>query len=187
MNHYAGHYYHVFNQGVDKRNIFINAENYNFLLRKFKANLLKYSVTMIAYCLMPNHYHLLLRPELDGVLSQFIQTVFNGYVQAFNVQEKRSGTLFEGRAKIKFIHQNEYFLHISRYIHLNPVRAGLVAKPEDWPYSNYLEFIGLRKGTLFSPDFVTENFDSPQNYQAFVEEQIPQKAARYLQSLGLVE
>jgi hypothetical protein len=67
------------------------------------------------------------------------------------------------------------------------VRAGLVARLEDWPYSNYLEFIGLRTGTLFSPDFVTDNFDSPENYQAFVEEQIPQKAERYLQTLGLDE
>jgi REP element-mobilizing transposase RayT len=170
---------------VDKRNIFANDENYRFLLRKIKDQLQKFQLTLIAYCLMPNHYHLLLRLEEDGVLSPFIQAIFNGYVQAFNVQEKRSGTLFEGRAKIKLIHQNDYFLQVPRYIHLNPVKAGLVAKPEDWPFSNYREFIGLRSGTLFSPDFVTENFDSPQAYQSFTEEQIPQKAKTYLQSLGL--
>ena len=63
---------------------------------------------------MPNHYHLLIRPEEDGSLSPFIQAVFNGYVQAFNIQEKRSGTLFEGSAKIKLIYRNESFLHIPR-------------------------------------------------------------------------
>jgi len=106
-------------------------------------------------------------------------------VQAFNQQQGRSGTLFEGRAKIRLIYRNDYFLHIPRYIHLNPVKAGLVVKPEDWPYSNYREFIGLREGTLFSPDFVSRNFGSPNAYQAFVEEQIPIKAERFLQSLEL--
>ena len=112
MKHYAGHYYHVFNRGVDKRDIFANDENYRFLLRKIKDQLRKSPLSLIAYCLMPNHYHLLLRLEEDGVLSPFIQAIFNGYVQAFNLQEKRSGTLFEGRAKINLIHQNDYFLHI---------------------------------------------------------------------------
>ena len=99
--------------------------------------------------------------------------------------KKSSGTLFEGRAKIKLIHQNDYFLQVPRYIHLNPVKAGLVARPEDWPYSNYRDFIGLRNGVLFSPGFVIENYDSPQAYRVFVEEQIPQKVEIYLQTLGL--
>jgi putative transposase len=187
MQHSAGQYYHVFNRGVDKRNIFSDDENYRFLLRKIKTQLQKFPLTLIAYCLMPNHYHLLLRLEEDSALSPFIQAVFNGYVQAYNQQEKRSGTLFEGRAKIKLIYQNDYFLHIPRYIHLNPVKAGLVTKPEDWPFSNYREFIGLRKGTLFSPGFVTNNYDTPQVYRAFVEEHIPQHVETYLQSLGLEE
>lgn len=187
MKHLAGHYYHVFNRGVDKRNIFTSDENYRFLLRKFKANLSKYSITMIAYCLMPNHYHLLLRPDKDGVISSFTQAVFNGYVQAFNVQEKRSGTLFEGRAKVKCINKNEYFMHLLSYIHLNPVRAGLVAKPEDWPYSNYLEFIGLRKGTLFSPAIVSDNFESPHAYKTFVDGQISEEVQDFLRNLDLDE
>ena len=187
MKHLAGNYYHVFNRGVDKRHIFANDGNYRFLLSKFKEYVALYSLTIIAYCLMPNHYHLLVRLEADGTLSSFIQRVFNSYVQAFNVQENRSGTLFEGRAKIKLIHRNDYFLHIPRYIHLNPVKAGLVTRPEDWPFSNYREFIGLRKGTLFSPDFVTDNYNSPQTYRAFVEEQIPPKVETYLKSLGLDE
>jgi putative transposase len=176
MKHYAGYYYHVFNRGVYKRPIFANDGNYHFLLRKIREYLATYPLTIIAYCLMPNHYHLLVRLEADGTLSSFIQRVFNSYVQAFNVQENRSGTLFEGRAKIKLIHQNDYFLHIPRYIHLNSVKAGLVARPEDWPFSNYREFIGLRKGTLFSPDFVTDNYGSPQAYRAFAEEQVLQKS-----------
>ena len=185
MKHYAGHYYHIFNRGVDKRNIFFKEENYLFLLRRIKEYVNDYHLTTIAYCLMPNHYHLLIRLEEDGILSSFIQRVFNSYVQAVNQQQVRSGTLFEGRAKIKLIHQDNYFLHIPRYIHLNPVKSGLVGKPEDWPYSNYLEFIGLRNGTLFSPDFVSDNFDSPQAYRAFVEENIPEKTERFIQSLKL--
>jgi putative transposase len=80
---------------------------------------------------MPSHYHFLLRPEEDGLLSRFIQRLFNSYTQAFNKQQGRSGTLFEGRAKSVRVDTDEYVLHLCRYIHLNPVRAGLVAHPAE--------------------------------------------------------
>ncbi len=180
MKHSAGHYYHVFNRGVEKRNIFVRQENYLFLLRRIQEYLPAYPVSLIAYCLMPNHYHMLLYAEQDGAPGHFLQRLFNSYTQAFNLQNKRRGTLFEGRAKSKMIFENEYLFHVTRYIHLNPVRAGLVAKPEDWKFSNYSEFIGLRKGSLFNAEFLETQFGTPQEYRAFVEAEIPREIERRL-------
>ena len=106
--------------------------NYIFLLRRIKLYLDDYALSMIAYCLMPNHYHFLLRPDDDDVLSQFIQRLFNSYTQSFNRQQGRSGTLFEGRAKSVLVDTNEYIVHLCHYIHLNPITAGLTQQPGNW-------------------------------------------------------
>lgn len=184
MKYFAGQYYHIYNRGVEKRKIFANEENYRFLLRRIKKFLPEYPIAFISYCLMPTHYHFFVRPEKDDVVSPFLQRLFNSYTQAFNKQEKRLGTLFEGRAKSVLVDDAGYFFHISRYIHLNPVVAGLVKKPEDWQYSNYREFIGLRQGTLYEANFVREHFGSPEAYRQFVEsdisEAIKRKIAKYL-------
>jgi len=164
----AGHCYHVYNRGCNREAIFALSENYIFLLRKIKTILPTASVSVIAYCLMPNHYHFLLRAEADNAISHFIQQVFNGYVQAFNKQQQRSGTLFEGRAKTILVDTDAYALDLCRYIHLNPVQAHLVANPEDWPYSNYLEWIGQRAGTLKDEVFMREYFPDAGAYRSFI-------------------
>jgi len=166
--HLAGHYYHVYNRGCNRENIFANAGNYVFLLRRAKLILADHPLTIIAYCLMPNHYHFLLRPEEDGALSPFIQRLFNSYTQAFNRQQRRSGTLFEGRAKSILVDTDEYVLHLCRYIHLNPVKARLVVYPGDWPYSNYLEWVEQRGGMLVNRKFVRGRFSTAADYKAFV-------------------
>jgi hypothetical protein len=117
---------------------------------------------------MPNHYHFLIYPLEDGILSRFIQRLFNSYTQAFNKQQKRSGTLFEGRAESVLVATDEYILHLCRYIHLNPVSAKLVAHPVDWPYSNYLEWVKKREGTLVDREFVNGFFQSSKDYENFV-------------------
>jgi REP element-mobilizing transposase RayT len=180
MKYIAGHYYHIYNRGVGKQIIFFREENYLFLLRRIAKYLPFYPISLIAYCLMPNHYHMLIFAKQDGAPAQFIQRVFNSYTQAFNLQQERSGTLFEGRAKSKLISENEYLFQITRYIHLNPVRAGLVSKPEDWIFSNYREFIGMRKGILFDKEFLDTQFGSPQEYRSFVETEIPSGIERQL-------
>ena len=108
----GGHYYHVYNRGCNREQIFVNADNYVFLTRRAKTFLTDYPLKVIAYCLMPNHYHFLLRPEEDSVLSRFIQRLFNSYTQAFNKQQKRSGTLFQGRAKSILVDTEEYIIYL---------------------------------------------------------------------------
>ena len=88
--HLTGHYYHIYNRGFNRERIFANDGNYVFLLRRAKSFLADYPLSVIAYCLMPNHYHFLLHPEADGTLSRSIQRLFNSHTQAFNKQQGRS-------------------------------------------------------------------------------------------------
>ncbi len=163
-----GHYYHIYNRGVGKNLIFFNADNYEHCLRLVKRYQHKYGVTVIAYCLMPNHYHFLLRQESDEPLSKFINVLFNAYVQAVNRQQRRKGTLFEGRFRHVHIDREEYLIHLCRYIHMNPVKAALVTRPEEWLYSNHLEWIDRRAGTLIDNAFVRARFQTAEAYQQFV-------------------
>ncbi len=176
------HFYHIFNRGAGKDILFFNAVNYEYLLRLVKRYHQKHNITVIAYCLMPNHYHFLLRQDSDEPLSKFINVLFNAYVQAVNQQQNRKGTLFEGRFRHVWIDRDEYLIHLCRYIHQNPVKAGLVTQPENWPYSNYLDWIGKRNGTLIDRSFVQEYFASAEEYRQFVhnfqDEQVTQSTIK---------
>lgn len=180
-----GQYYHLYNRGAGKGKIFANERNYLYLLRLVKEYAPKYGVAVIAYCLMPNHYHFLLRQDGEILLSKFMQVLFNAYVQALNLQQGRTGTLFEGRFKHKCVDKWEYLMALCRYIHRNPVKAGLVARPEDWAYSNYREWIGLRNGVLVDQVFVQDHFENADEYVRFVndvedEEKSYEKISKYL-------
>jgi putative transposase len=163
-----GQYYHIYNRGAGKANIFYNEENYQYLLRLVKKYSQKNRVMVVAYCLMPNHYHFLLRQESDKPLSKFIQVLFNSYVQALNLQQERTGTLFEGRFKHKRVDKWEYMMILCKYIHRNPLKAGLAARPEDWAYSNYREWIGVRDGVLVDKVFIADHISSVEEYVKFM-------------------
>jgi putative transposase len=178
MQHYAGQYYHVYNRGTNRQLIFANEENYWFLLRRVRSFLPSYSIHVIAYVLMPNHYHFIIGVDKNGELSPFFQRLFNSYSQAFNRQHNRSGTLFEGRAKSLLIDESDYVYALVRYIHLNPVVAGLVETPDYWQFSNYHEWIGVRNDGLFDPQFREMFFSSPDEYKRFVLSDVPEALER---------
>lgn len=164
----AGRYYHLYNRGNNRQDIFLERENYLFFLRRMRKYFLTDAVKVIAYCLMPNHYHLLaylMVDDLSGIMQRFALS----YTKAFNKRYNRAGSLFEGPFEAKLVETTEYLIHLSRYIHLNPVAAGLVSKAEDWESSSYREYIGLRNGTLPSPDVVLSHLAGRSDYQAFVE------------------
>jgi len=162
------HYYHIYNRGVGKGLIFFNPANYEHCLNLIARYHQPYGAAVIALCLMPNHYHFLLRQDSDQSLSKFINVLFNAYVQAVNRQQGRKGPLFEGRFHHVWIDREEYLIHLCRYIHLNPVKANLVPHPQDWPYSNYMECIGLKVGDLKDDDFIRSYFPAPKEYEQFV-------------------
>ena len=165
-----GGYYHIFNRGVARHKIFYEEKNYIYLLKKVKTLIPRSDLTIIAYCLMPNHYHFLIRQDAELPVSAFIQNLFNSYSKAVNKMYKRSGTLFEGKCRAKQVQEEAYLLHLCRYIHRNPVDAErpLVNDLKNWHYSNYLEWIGERSGILVDERFVHEHFASAEDYIHFV-------------------
>jgi len=181
----AHHYYHIYNRGANRGVIFREEENYIFVLRKMKKYSHSLELTLIAYCLMPNHYHFLIRQDGEQPAGLLPQRVFNSYTKAFNKRYGRSGTLFEGPYRVTLVEEETYVSHLCRYIHANPVKDGLVTHLEDWPYSNYPEWMGLRSGTLVSRDFIQDHFESPTSYQDFVLDyiagmQLPKELETYL-------
>ena len=96
-----------------------------------------------SYCILPNHYHLAIRPSLPN-LSPAIQRLNSSYAQFWNERHAKVGHVFQGRFKDQIVEQDEYLLALSRYIALNPVRAGLVAQPQEWRWGSYAATIGLR-------------------------------------------
>lgn len=167
VNFTQGGYYHIYNRGAARQSIFREEKHYIYLLRLLKKVTAECLVTVVAYCLLPNHYHWLLRQDGEISAGKVPARVFGSYSQAFNKDCQRTGTLFEGPYKAIAVDNDAYLLHLCRYIHLNPVRHGLAAAPQDWPYSNYPEWLGQRPGTLVDKRFVQNYFDSPGAYQAF--------------------
>jgi REP element-mobilizing transposase RayT len=163
-----GGIYHIYNRGAGRQSIFRQEDNYVFLLHLLKEILPGLQLTLLAYCLLPNHYHWLVRQDGETAASALPQQVFNRYVKSFNKAYNRSGTLFEDRFKAIPITADDYLHHICRYIHGNPVRHGLALAPASWPYSNYLEWIGKRAGSLVDHQFVRDHFGSPAHYAASV-------------------
>ncbi len=166
-----GQYYHVFNRGINSGIVFRNDRNYLFFLRKIKEILTPEIAFIIAYVLMPTHYHLLI--QVNGFnFSSAMGRLILSYTKACNLEWGRSGPLFEGRFKSKLVNSDEYILGLSRYIHLNPVSADLVQNPADWPYSNYSDLIGRKNNSLKVTDFIYsyfDNIDPKLGYQYFVE------------------
>jgi len=161
-------FFHIYNRGVNQDKIFFSRDNYLYFLQKLRRYRDQFQVSIVCYCLMPNHFHLLVLQKHPNSISTFMKLTTNSYVKAVNKRLGRSGHLFESKYKIKPINTDEYLLHLSRYLHLNPVTAKLVNNPEDWEFSSFRDFIGLRRGTLPEPDYVLRSFTSKPDYIEFV-------------------
>jgi REP element-mobilizing transposase RayT len=168
-------YYHLYNRGAHQVSIFREPDNYIFVLRKVKRYCRDFDLTPIAYCLMPNHYHFLIRQEGESPAGLLPQRVFNSYTKAYNKRYDHSGTLFEGNYRVIHVQSESHLLHLCRYIHANPVKDGFVPDIEGWIYSNYLEWIGERDGTLVDREFVKMYFESPDEYQRFVQDYLAER------------
>ncbi|MCM8804711.1 MAG: transposase [Candidatus Omnitrophica bacterium] len=126
-------------------------------------------VEIVAYCIMPTHIHLILYQKHDFGISNFMEKILKSYALYFNNKYKRKGPLWAGRFLNVLIKTDEQLLHLTRYIHLNPVTAYLVERPEDWDFSSYREYIGNKKNNCICKwnDFLEINVE---DYKKFVEE-----------------
>jgi len=128
---------HVIQRGNNRDVIFASDDDYRFYLEKLEAACVRFKCELHAYVLMTNHVHLLITPQTKDGITKVMQSVGRYYVQYFNYQYKRTGTLWEGRYKATLLDSDTYLLTCSRYIELNPVRAGMVDTPEDYPWSSF--------------------------------------------------
>ncbi len=183
-----GNYYHIYNRGANRASIFKEEDNYLYVLEKLKHYSKNYDITVLAYVLLPNHYHFLLRQNGFHPARLVPQYTFNAYTKAFNKRYDHSGTLFEGPYRALEVYSTPNILNICRYIHANPVLHGFVDEPAAWQFSNYLEWIDQRQGTLIDRHFVSSHFDSCAAYERFVMKyirtlQLPRPLAEYLSEL----
>ncbi len=196
----TGEIYHIINRGITSQIIFSN-KNYNRALETIfyyqsKTPPLRYSyfirlpkthrweilgklrqsqdylVEIIVYCLMPNHFHFLLKQQSDNGISRFMNNFSNSYTRYFNIKNKRIGPIFQGRFKSVRIESEQQLLHVSRYIHLNPYSSGIaktIADLKDYPYSSLPEYLGNTKEDLFcQKDIISSYFRKPGAYEDFV-------------------
>lgn len=138
-------------------------------------------VGIIAYCLMPNHFHLLLKQARDSGILKFMELFANSYSRYFNTKYQRKGSLFEGRFKAIRLETDSQLLHLSRYIHLNPYSSFLVKsinELSDYHFSSFPEYLGLSKNNICQKEIVLSFFPKPEDYKKFVSER-----ANYQKSL----
>ncbi|MHB8058188.1 MAG: REP-associated tyrosine transposase [Desulfuromonadaceae bacterium] len=174
---YPGAYYHVTSRGNERKDVFKSQRDREKFLEYLASATERYGAAIHVYGLMSNHYHLLLETP-EGNLSQIMRHINGAYTTYFNIKRKRSGHLFQGRFKAILVEADEYVTELSRYIHLNPVRAGIVEKPEQYKWSSYMSYTGRSR----SPEWLKIGFilgcfdkqkvDAQSKYQAFVEDRL---------------
>lgn len=197
------HYYHLYNRGNNRQTIFFERDNYLYFLQGIRKYIVPHA-DVLAYCLMPTHYHLLVRikaiestnqktaslqhiPE-STAFSHAMQNLLISYTKAINKRFGRVGALFQGQFQAKPVTAENHLLQLCIYIHANPVKDNLVTSPDNWEYSNYLDCMGLRKGTLINHEFFTQLFGTPQQYKQLVLDyikyrKISQDLQTYLETL----
>ena len=142
-------------------------------MKKLKAQR-KFLVEIIALCLMPNHFHLLLRQRTNEGISKFTSNFTNSYTRYFNIKNERTGPLFQGKFKAVRIETDEQLWHVSRYIHLNPYASHVIKTLkdlEDYPYSSFPEYIGKSKTEFYDKEIILNQFKDKKSYKKFVLDQ----------------
>ncbi|MBI4092056.1 MAG: transposase [Candidatus Levybacteria bacterium] len=194
-----GYIYHVFNRGIDRRTIFTGIREYSraqelIQFYKHSETPIRYSkflqlpnslkedvsrelnknesqVDILAYCLMPNHFHFMLQQKIDRGIPIFVSNFTNAYTRYFNTKHERIGPIFEGIFKAVLVESDEQFIHLSRYIHLNPVVSSVINESDlnKYKWSSYPEYISILKGNAISNrDLVMSMFESTKHYEKFV-------------------
>jgi putative transposase len=163
----GGGYYHIFNRGVNKQNVFFNSENFNYFLGLMEKYLSGY-VHFLAYCLLPNHFHLIIKVqdellienqviksefEIGKLVVKQFRSLFIAYTMAINVQEKRTGSLFESKYKRLEIEDDDYLRYAIFYTHYNPEKHGFSDNFRNYGFSSYSAFFSAKQ-TKIDREFV---------------------------------
>lgn len=174
---YPGAFYHVTSRGNERKDVFRNQRDREKFLEYLASATERYDAIIHVFCLLSNHYHILIETPA-GNLSQIMRHINGAYTTYFNVKRKRSGHLFQGRYKSILVEADEYATELSRYIHLNPVRAGMVGLPEEYRWSSYRSYIGQSaapewlKMEMIHGYFDKTSKEAGKKYRIFVEEML---------------
>ncbi|MBM3209537.1 hypothetical protein FJZ40_04580 [Candidatus Shapirobacteria bacterium] len=206
----TGETYHVLNHSVGETPIFkgerecslfleamkfylqpspiVRFSKYRLNRARYPINLSEKLVTILNYCLMPSHFHFTLRQEKDNGIKQFTQRLSSSFAHYFNLKHKNKGHLFATNFKAVRIENDNQLLHLSRYIHLNPVTAYLMNSPMDYPYSSYRIYLGKDKSEIIDPQLVLDQVGSSEKYEEFTLSQIDyQRSLQQIKHLLLEE
>lgn len=184
---YEGAVYHVTARGNERGKIFFAEADYRKLKDYIASAKEKFELILHAYVLMTNHYHLII--ETPGKnLSKIMHFINSSYTTHVNIKRKRTGHLFQGRYKAILVDRDHYLLELSRYLHLNPVRAKMTPKPEDYPYSSYRAYITGQPESLVDTDLILgmlggRRGDAPGRYKAFVESAVEEEIENPLRKI----
>ena len=180
--------YHVYNRGSEKRPIFESPTNQNRFIKTlayyqlegpkpklsrflrfqgYKLDKNKKMVDILAYCLMPNHFHIVLKQLKEGGITEFVSKLSNSYTKYYNTKYNRVGPLFQGEFKAVLVETDEQLIHLSGYVHLNPLVSYLVKDLEQYPWSSYHEYMGKIKG-ICELELILSYFKSPEDYKEFI-------------------
>ena len=175
-------YYHLYNRGVEKRDIFLDEQDYAVFLSYLKKYLdptgsdphpLAKEVDLLVFCLMSNHFHLLVKQSSLNGITKLVRAVCTNYVMYFNKKYDRIGTLFQGKYKAVLVDNDAYLLHLSRYIHLNPG-----SDPKTYNYSSYKYYLGRKNANWIKTTEVLAYFKTAKrinlkdffSYESFVDD-----------------
>jgi putative transposase len=178
MNFLPNEFYHIYNRGNNKQIIFLEDDNYTYFIQKITIELAEY-VDVVAYCLMPNHYHILIYTTNDfddthsKILNRKLGTLQSSYTQAFNKRFNRSGSLFQQKVKRKCLDRqdNQAFICF-HYIHQNPLKAGLVNNMVDWQYSSFKEYLDKGMNKTLNKKTAYDLLAIPQEKDLFLKESL---------------
>jgi len=184
-------YYHIYNRGIAKHKIFATPRDYSRFIQTFsyyqiqnpkpkfsqrsssliKVDATKKIVDILCYCLMPNHFHLLIKQTQDSGISEFMRKFIHSYTKYWNTKRKIQGPLIQAMFKAVIIENDEQLTHISRYIHLNPLVSGIVKDLNFYPWSSYPTYIGLEDNSAVAKEEILNFFKSSKDYEKFVLDQ----------------
>jgi len=154
---YPGAVYHIIHRGNNQQAIFFEDADRQWFLRTVLEVKKEIGFTVHAYCLMDNHYHMIVETQ-DRPISEIMHAISSRYATRINTKYDRKGHLFQGRFKGILVDKDNYLLELSRYIHLNPVKAGIVARPEDFMWSSYKFYSGAERDLLVETGFILDIF-----------------------------
>lgn len=158
---------HIYNRGNNRMTLFRTKTDFQWFIEKINRLNLYDTFGVIAFCLMPNHYHFLLKIKSENSLTKFFHRAQLAYAKYFNRKYGHRGHVFESRFKAKLITDDKHALAVCRYIHLNPVRSALVDKPELWDFSNLKDVFNPETKKIYR-EFYSHYFNTVREYKDFV-------------------